>query len=127
MERVGPPLITALDEKYVLHRDLHTDNWMIEDGKAKLFDFGTAILLGENGYTIDGLYGNTTSPRECYVSEPYSFNSDVFGLAQGMFMMQDKIKEGPYTKGFHDLDAVVGVEAACVQRKKHRETEPTYG
>jgi hypothetical protein len=34
-----------------MHRDHHSENWMIIDNKPVLLDFGTAIELGEDGFT----------------------------------------------------------------------------
>ena len=37
---------------YMMHRDLHVMNWMInKEGDPVITDFGTGLILGEGGYT----------------------------------------------------------------------------
>jgi serine/threonine protein kinase len=47
-----------------MHRDLNSDNWMIIDGKVMLIDYGTAIKLGDGGYTKGGFRSSTGSSPE---------------------------------------------------------------
>jgi len=41
-------------EAFMIHRDLHGGNWMIDDeGSLSLIDFGIALYLGPNGISAD--------------------------------------------------------------------------
>lgn len=70
-----------------MHRDLNPDNWMIVDGKVMMIDYGTAIKIGEGGYTTGGIMAKTASSPEQILYKYYSFNADVFYMGYTMFAM----------------------------------------
>ena len=38
------------NEVYMIHSDLHYENWLIVNGSLKLVDFGCAIIIGKDGF-----------------------------------------------------------------------------
>jgi len=72
------------DELNIIHRDLHFDQWFVqEDGSVILTDFTTALILGEGGSVPAGSGFNFTpicfSPEQNLQRfKSYSFNSDLW-------------------------------------------------
>jgi serine/threonine protein kinase len=88
-------------ELYMVHRDLHWKNWMVqEDGKkVTLIDFGIATTLGPNGksahYWNDEMFG----APEIIKCEETDFGGDVFYLGNTFYTMLHPKRYTPWSNG----------------------------
>jgi serine/threonine protein kinase len=110
-----------------MHRDLNTENWMIVDGKCMLIDYGTAIKLGEGGYTKGGIFAPTGASPEMVLKKNYSYEGDIFYMGMSMFLMQNKERLCPFGNTFRRIIDLVIVEEKFNKKMAHRAPEPEYG
>ena len=74
----------------VVHRDLKPGNvWMMEDGTAKIGDFGIAMLVGEERVTREGMMVGTVSymPPEFASGGEVDGRSDLYSLGCLLYAM----------------------------------------
>ena len=74
----------------VIHRDLKPGNvWMMEDGTAKIGDFGIAVLVGEERMTREGMMVGTVSymPPEFASGGEVDGRSDLYSLGCMLYAM----------------------------------------
>ena len=94
-------LVFLHEEKHQLHRDLKSDNVLVESqfGMAKLTDFGISKRLAQEG-GLDTQSTRTYTGTLCYMSperlanQEYSFPSDVWSL--GIVIYEMATGEHPY-------------------------------
>lgn len=72
--------VTYLHSKRIVHRDLKPDNVLFRDGRAKVTDFGTAVLKRERGdlHLVKGTFAYMAP--EILVGEPYGKPCDVWSV-----------------------------------------------
>lgn len=88
-------LVYLHEEKRQLHRDLKSDNILVESkfGMAKLTDFGISKRLGVNNMGQNNTSTRTYTGTLCYMSperlanQEYSFPSDIWSLGVVVFEM----------------------------------------
>ena len=114
------------NDHYIMHRDLNYANWLVsKDNEPCLIDFGTSIILVKNGYTQHGIYTPPMCSPEQMNSQPYSFSSDIWMLAQILFF----ISSGRFP-WLEDLDSPVGslmANSAYSKKKPFEKTPDEYG
>lgn len=92
-------LVYLHEEKNQIHRDIKSDNILIEsaNGMAKLTDFGISKRLGQG---VEGPSTRTYTGTLCYMSPErmanleYSFPSDIWSL--GIVVYEMAVGEHPF-------------------------------
>lgn len=80
-----------IHNKNIIHRDVKPDNiLMIDVNTPKLSDFGLSSIIGENWKMEYGYQGHI--PPECYTSEVFDKNIDVFASGMTLYRMINNYK-----------------------------------
>jgi hypothetical protein len=75
-------------EAFMIHRNLHNGNWMIDDeGNLSLIDFDFALYLGPNGISADSVaFYLFASPEQCH-HKPSGYDGDIWYMGVIFYMM----------------------------------------
>ena len=82
------PVFDALDELHgigLIHRDISPDNLMIEDGRARLIDFGCARATAAGTEDEEGALKHGFSPIEQYENRNMGPWTDVYAMAATIY------------------------------------------
>ncbi len=82
------PLFKALGELHsigLIHRDISPDNIMVENGRARLIDFGCARDTMNTGASTDAVLKHGFSPVEQYSNSDMGPWSDVYAMAATIY------------------------------------------
>lgn len=82
------PVFAALGELHnigLIHRDISPDNIMIENGRARLIDFGCARESLNDGASSDAVLKHSFSPIEQYTNTNMGPWSDVYAMAATIY------------------------------------------
>ena len=112
--------LTKAHEKGLIHRDISPDNIMIENGKARLIDFGCARTL-TNGAAAETMLKHSFSPIEQYDNANMGPWTDVYAMAATIYYcITMKLPPRAIDRGIRDELVPPSALGAKLSKKQER-------
>ena len=107
---IGAQICAALDLAHrngVLHRDVKPANILLDEGTAKLTDFGIARLVGQSAMTAaQSIIGTLAyTPPELFENGPFDGRGDIYQL--GVTLYEMLLGRAPFTSSSAESKAMI--------------------